>query len=158
MTIRAPYFSPPQPPGRGQPESVQGVNLSLRGGGLQPFAQYDWPNPRAPTPQQVGFAYQALALYSVTPKPFAQLDWPNPRAPFPQQVGFAWQGNALIGGGLKPFAQLDWPNPRAPTPQLAGFAWQGNAIIGNGTTSTVVFRRTLSPVGTRVGSRQATRS
>lgn len=96
-----------------------------------PFAQYDWPTPRAAAqPQAPGYWQNPIVLSAVTPAPFAQYDWPAPIRARQNPGGFldATKIN-LIGQDQLPFAQMDWPNPRVAVQPVTPATWINQALL-----------------------------
>jgi hypothetical protein len=145
-------LSNPLAPPRNPQDFVSGTALTLTGFVAQaPFAQFDWPNPRAAARGQDWEDVFKLPLTTVNG--FNQYDWPNPRAasrgqdwqdtfkqplttvrpPFTQQDwpnprggksvdGFANPALTLVTAPADPRRQLDWPVPRGPKPVV--FDWE----------------------------------
>lgn len=108
---------------------MQGTSLPLLSGPppavTMPFAQYDWPVPRGPTPAIVLRSHlhplqlNLLGQDSLPAGRGMSGDQPNPRGSVPAISLRHWDQNLLestlsIVQAALPFAQYDWPNPRGP--------------------------------------------
>lgn len=99
---------------------------------ITPFAQLDWPNPRAPLqPAQTWTWNYNLNLVGQDALPNRQQDWANP---VPVQWYRDWSINLLestLFVKTVPFAQFDWPVPIAPLRIDEGFTASYNRnLIG----------------------------
>lgn len=129
-----------------------------------PFAQDDWPNPRAPQPPQntqpQGSPLNLTLLPGQDTLPFNQSQWPNPRLRLdplpPTPLGAPVNLTLLPGLDAFPDRQQDWPNPTlavSPGAALASQplgippAFQTAALVPAHQTDWPVPRGASQPVG-----------
>jgi hypothetical protein len=94
--------------------------------GPQPFAQTDWPNPRAPQYSIALYTWTsgvAPAPVVVVSAPFVQTDWPNPRAAFDVRQYQSFIDHISIELIPPEGNQKNWPNPRGPQYSIALYTW-----------------------------------